>query len=104
MQGGHDTFAFAPNNGNDFVYDFCQGEDYIELAGFYKGPIPDNAAAAYLPAQALISFSDLNIQMVDTDGNGVVDSSVIDFYANTNDSVTVYGVTNLTASDFLILA
>ena len=67
------------------------------MDGFFikgNGHIPPQAAA-HIPPQAasnvLASFTDLNIQVVGTD-------SVIHFDAN--NSVTVLGVTGLTAADF----
>ncbi|MGB2597479.1 MAG: hypothetical protein WBC87_21460, partial [Pseudolabrys sp.] len=102
--GGHDTFAFRPNNGNDFIYDFHKGEDIIELGGFFKH-LPESAAdhlPANLPANALKqllqSFVNLNIETVDTDNNSVADSSIIHFDAN--NSITLVGVVGLTAADF----
>ncbi len=81
---GEDTFVFSPHNGRDYVYDFHQGQDIIELDGFSR--------------RRLASFSDLDIQTVDTDGDHVADSSLIQFdHAN---SVTVYGVIQLTDADF----
>jgi hypothetical protein len=101
--GGNDTFAFRPSNGNDFVYDFHKGEDIIELGGFYN--IPAKAAAhlpANIPSQALShilqTFSDLNIETVDTNSDTVADSSVI--HIDPSNSITVVGVTGLTAADF----
>jgi hypothetical protein len=97
---GHDTFVFSQNNGNDLINDFHQGEDIIELDGFFTNPhIPTNVSQhiPLLPAQAggnqglvLETFADLNI----TEANG---SSTIHFDAN--NSVTV-GVIGLTANDF----
>jgi serralysin len=94
-QFGHDTFVFDPQNGNDLINDFHQGEDIIELDGFFTIPVPTQAAQ-HIPPEAGISqfletFSDLNIEEV----NG---SSVIHFDAN--NSVTVVGVAGLTAADF----
>jgi Ca2+-binding RTX toxin-like protein len=95
---GHDTFVFGPNNGDDIINDFHQGEDIIEI---HATPIPINAAehipaqaAQHFPPQAVGSFSDLDIDVVGSD-------SIIHFGAE--DSVTVLGVTNLTADDFLFL-
>src|SRR6476620_2761586 len=93
--GGHDTYVFDQHNGNDVINDFQPGIDTIELDGFLKSHIPPQAAE-HLPPQAqahgvLESFTDLNI----TEANG---NSVIHFDAN--DSVTVVGVTGLTAADF----
>jgi hypothetical protein len=92
-QFGQDTFVFSHHNGNDLINDFHQGEDFIEID---SSPIPTHAAQ-HIPPQAqagnhiLETFSDLNIEEV----NG---NSVIHFDAN--NSVTVLGVTGLTASDF----
>lgn len=65
-----------------------------------------NVLPAQLPPQALSqllqSFSDLNIETVDTNNDSVADSSVIHFDAN--NSVTVVGVTGLTAADFHFVA
>ena len=95
ITGGHDTFAFRSDNGNDFIYDFRHNDgDIIELGGLYRIPIP-TSATTHLPKQAvshvLQSFSDLNIE---TDGI----SSVI--HLDAFNSITVFGVANLTASDF----
>jgi len=46
-------------------------------------------------------FRDLHIQTVDTNNDHIADSSVIHFDAS--DSVTVLGVTHLTAADFHFL-
>ena len=79
--GGHDTFVFGPHNGNDFIYDFHQGgEDFIEI-----------------DAKKPETFTDLNIQVVDANNDGTMDS-VIQF--DSHDSVTVYGVTGLQDADF----
>ena len=86
ITGGADTFVFGPRNGDDFIYDFHQGEDIIEIdASKAPGHFPE-------------TFSDLNIDQVDTDGSGTADSSIIHFDAH--NSVTVLGVTNLAPSDF----
>ena len=75
--GGADTFVFDKSNGEDFIYDFAQGQDIIELDLGKK-----------------LSFSDLNIEVVGSD-------SVI--HLSADDSVTVAGVTALTADDFLFV-
>jgi hypothetical protein len=79
---GHDTFVFSSGNGNDFIYDFHQGEDRIELDGFSFKPLE-------------------TIEEVDANEDGVLDSIIRFDDAN---SVTVYGVTKLAAADFLIVA
>lgn len=73
---GHDVFVFSSNNGNDTIHDFRQGEDKIELQGM-----------------SVASFDALmtHLQTVDT-------NTVITFESNT---ITVIGVTELTAADFL---
>jgi hypothetical protein len=101
---GHDTFVFGPNNGTDFVYDFRQGFDIFEIR---STPVP-GPAAANIPSQAAdqiqattnfpTTFSELDIELVDTNNDGNAESSVIQF-GGVN-SVTVYGVTGLTATDF----
>jgi hypothetical protein len=100
---GQDTFVFAPNNGNDTIFDYQRGVDNpIELDGFFTVPIPthaldhipQNAASHFLVPE---TFSDLNIQQVDANNDGITDS-VIHFAGN--NSVTVLGVTGLTAADF----
>jgi hypothetical protein len=102
--GGEDVFVFGPNNGNDFIYDFEQGRDLIEVNGMpfsLAVPIPTKAAAK-IPAegQAKLSkpfdFSDLDIEET-ADGD-----SVVHFDASNN--VTVYGVTGLTFDDFIFIA
>jgi Ca2+-binding RTX toxin-like protein len=95
--GGHDTFVFSQHNGDDIIHDFQQGIDAIEIN---TSPFPTQAAE-HIPPQAgsqfLETFTDLNIQEVDANTDGLTDS-VIHFDAN--NSVTVLGVTGLTANDF----
>jgi hypothetical protein len=82
--GGADTFAFGRHNGEDVIYDFnAQQGDKIEID------------TTHVPAKFPTSFADLNIQEV----NG---NSVIQF--DPHDSVTVVGVTGLTADDFHFVA
>jgi hypothetical protein len=84
--GGDDTFVLNFGNGTDFIHDFRKGEDRIELDGISE----------------LLPFEALNIKTVDTNNDGVADSSLINF--GDSNSVTVYNVTNLTAGDILIYA
>jgi hypothetical protein len=97
---GNDTFVFTQNSGNDFINDFQQGRDIVELKGFFREHIPEQALA-HVPERALNhlleSFKDLNIQTTDVNSDGKMDS-VIHF--DTNNTVTVYNVHHLTASDF----
>jgi hypothetical protein len=101
---GKNTFVFSPHNGVDYIYDFHQGQDTIELDGFFKAPLSEQARA-HIPPQAashlLASFSDLDIQAVDTNGDHVADSSLIQF--GHENSITVSGVTQLTDADFHFL-
>jgi hypothetical protein len=100
--GGNDTFVFAGAFGQDLVNDFHQGEDIIKFSGFYKIPAD---AVEHLPADIpprrsvafCCHFSDLTIEIVDTNSDNVLDS-VIHFDAS--NSVTVLGVTGLTDADF----
>ena len=79
--GGQDTFVFGSHNGDDIIHDFSQAElDIIEI------DVPTNGGGQFPQ-----TFADLNIEVVGTD-------SVIHFDAN--NSVTVLGVTGLTAADF----
>jgi Ca2+-binding RTX toxin-like protein len=73
---GQDVFVFSANNGTDTIHDFRHGEDKIEL----KGIGVDNF-------DALMS----HLQSGET-------NTVITFESNT---ITVIGVTELTAEDFL---
>jgi hypothetical protein len=82
---GQDTFVFGPRNGNDYIHDYHQGEDIIEINS----------------VRGVQSFENFNIQTVDVNGDGQMDNSVI--HLSANDSVTVYGVTGLTAADFNIV-
>jgi hypothetical protein len=75
---GHDVFVFAANNGNDTIHDFRQGEDKIELQGV--------GVASF---DALMTQSHLSLDSA---------NSVITFGTNT---ITVIGVTELTAADFM---
>lgn len=95
---GHDTFAFRPNNGNDFVYDFHHGEDKIELGGFGFAPIPEKALAKLTAKgfDAILGTKGVSIEQTNADGDSTLDS-VIHF--GTNNSVTVYDV-SLGAADF----
>jgi hypothetical protein len=102
---GNDTFVVGPNNGNDTIFDFQQGQDHIEIDSSLAGFLPTQAtdhmspnAVDNIPAGAgnfPTSFADLNVQEVN-------ENSVIQF--GTNDSVTVVGVTGLTADDFQFVA
>src|SRR5262249_15141869 len=98
VTGGHDTFAFRSNNGNDFVYDFHHGEDIIELGGFSKNLAKTGKNGTGADKAADKAFATLNIEKVDTNGDTVADSSVIHF--NGSNSVTVYGITDLGPADF----
>lgn len=81
MNGGNgaDTFVFAPTTGHDMIGDFQKGPDKMDLTAF--------------AAEGINSFTDLNIAT--TDGNSVIQ------FDDAND-ITVLGVTNLQASDFLL--
>lgn len=73
---GHDVFVFQANNGQDAINDFEQGKDMIELHGITGAESFDALAD-----KMTVSGSD----------------TVITFGANT---ITVVGVTALTAADF----
>jgi hypothetical protein len=93
-EGGQDTFVFGPNNGEDFIYDFQQGFDIIEINSIPATQLPAQAVA-HIPSQAgnfPESFEELDIDEVG--GN-----SVITFDAD--NSVTVVGVTGLAEADFM---
>jgi hypothetical protein len=88
--GGADTFVFDTRNGQDVIYDFSSAQgDIIEISSGKGG-------------HAVTSISDLNIQLVDTNGDNVPDSSQIVF--DSHDTVTVMNDTTLTASDFHFVA
>ena len=76
VTAGQDVFVFSANNGTDTIHDFRHGEDKIELKGI-----------------GVASFEELmsNLQSGET-------NTVITFESNT---ITVIGVTELTAADFL---
>jgi Ca2+-binding RTX toxin-like protein len=112
--GGADVFAFTPGNGQDQVMDFRHGEDRIELRDFwvvretvnntFKGSakawdnLPEHVQAKFLeagpPLIRKIGFGDLTIDVADG-------SSVIRF--EDGGTITVAGVTDLTAADFLFV-
>ena len=76
--GGSDTFVFAPYNGLDTIFDLEQGKDHLDLT-----------------ADATIGihqFSDLNIEVSGSD-------SIIHF--DSDNQVTIVGVTTLHTTDFL---
>jgi hypothetical protein len=75
---GQDVFIFSTNNGNDTIHDFRQGEDKIELQGIGVDSFDALMAASHLSQNSM--------------------NSVITFGDNT---ITVIGVTELTAADFL---
>lgn len=74
--GGADVFVFGANNGVDQIKDFESGHDKIEIKGI----------------AGIDDFGDLAVTYYD-------DKSVIDFGGG--NTVTVVGVTTLTASDFI---
>ena len=76
---GADTFVFAPTTGHDTIGDFQGGPDKIDVRAF--------------AAEDINSFADLNIAAAD--GNSVIQ------FDDAND-ITVLGVTELQASDFLL--
>jgi serralysin len=76
--GGADAFVFAPPNGHDTIGDFETGRDLIDLTAFAAADIHD--------------FSDLTIDA--TSGDSVIQFDV-------GNDITVAGVTQLRASDFL---
>jgi Ca2+-binding RTX toxin-like protein len=80
----HDTFVFAPNNGQDFIYDFQQGQDRIEVDG---GAVHD--------------FNDLLIEHLDANGDGITDSVV---HFDQTDTVTVYITRDTSTTTTLPLA
>jgi hypothetical protein len=76
--GGNDTFVFGGAFGQDFVYDFRQGEDKIEFQ-----------------VTGVADFGDLDIEFNGSD-------TVISTAASATDTVTLVGFTGtLTDSDFL---
>jgi Ca2+-binding RTX toxin-like protein len=75
---GQDVFVFSANNGIDTIHDFRQGEDKIELKGIGVASFAELMAAPHLSQDST--------------------NSVITFGSNT---ITVIGVTELTAADFL---
>jgi hypothetical protein len=104
--GGADTFVFGPKNGNDFIIDFQKGVDMIELDSS-PTHVPVHAAA-HIPAGAgnfPQTFADLNIQIVDANGDGIADASVIQFDAHNSVQVNGFDGSDaahtLEASDFL---
>lgn len=74
--GGADTFVFQDGSGADIVNSFDVAEDFLDVS-----------------AWGATSLSDLFI--------GVVGSDTLIFSADVSDSITVAGVTNLTASNFI---
>lgn len=73
---GQDVFVFSTNNGNDTIHDFRHGEDKIELKGI-----------------GVANFGELMSHLQSGETN-----TVITFESNT---ITVIGVTELTAADFV---
>lgn len=88
---GNDTFVFARFNGTDFIHDFEQGKDLIDLTGYASANIR--------------GFADLQ-PLITVTGEG----STITFGSHETgrfpgetvvDSIAVLGVATLTAGDFL---
>lgn len=77
---GHNTFVFAPGNGHDTIHDFLQGSDEIDLRA--------------LASEGVHGFGDL--QLAPTAG---VTGTVVRF--DGADDVTVAGIAELRATDFL---
>ncbi len=75
---GRDVFVFSANNGADTIYDFRHGEDKIELQGVGVNSFGALSAGGHLSVAGA--------------------DSVISFGSNT---ITLVGVTELTAEDFL---
>ncbi len=75
---GRDTFVFKTNNGQDKIFDFRSGEDKIEISGI----------------AGLADFSQLQMQITVQGGASII-------ALGTDDTVTVIGVTNLQAQDFI---
>jgi hypothetical protein len=74
--GGADTFVFGANNGADYIMDFEVGNDQIELNGI----------------AGIDDFGDLRLTFIGSD-------TLIDL--GDGNSVIVFGVTDLSASDFI---
>jgi len=81
---GNDTFVFGPHNGNDIINDFQLPDPQTSFAG----------DIIEIDSKKPMTFADLNIQPLDTNNDGILDSSVIQF--DPHDSVTVLGIPNLT--------
>jgi Ca2+-binding RTX toxin-like protein len=105
---GNDIFIATPNDGNDFIYDFHQGQDLIEVKDYHYliAPIPEDKQLK-LPEKAishlyrLYEFSNLRIEVADANSDGALDSII---HLDANNSVTAYNVSSLTAADFLFVA
>ena len=78
--GGADVFVFAPGHGADFIYDFTDGEDQIDLTGF----------------TGISGFDELTIASGD-------DGVTIDLTAHGGGTIRLDGfdIANLDADDFL---
>lgn len=105
---GADTFAFSENNGDDFIFDFEKGKDVIEVQMPGEMPLADKLpekALANISSRAVealtdeYAYSELVITEQYFDGHG--DSSVV--YFDAENSVTLYGVTDLSESDFVFV-
>ncbi len=100
---GSDTFVFRAFSGNDFIYDFDEDLDKIEVQ---RPPVllaPKGVILSHLLAGGKLvdkeayGFKHLTITEFEDDTHGA--SSVVAF--DSHNSVTVYGVTGLSESDFL---
>jgi serralysin len=88
---GDDTFVFARLNGTDFIHDFEQGKDLIDLTGYAAADIHD-----FADLQPLITVAgeDSTITFGSHQTGRFPGEMVVD-------SIAVLGVAALTAEDFL---
>jgi hypothetical protein len=123
-QGGYDTFVFAADNGLDFIYDFEQGKDHVDLSALDLIIPPGHVPVDKLPAQGLAGLENApptktDFEVLDSNGNGFLDDgdlyvsaasggqdTVIDLGAalggaSGEDTLTVMGVTALAEADLL---
>jgi serralysin len=88
---GNDTFVFARLNGTDFIHDFEQGKDLIDLTGYAAANIH-----GFADLQPLITVAgeDSTITFGSHQSGRFPGETVVD-------SIAVLGVAALTAEDFL---
>jgi hypothetical protein len=103
-QGGADSFVFGRKNGTDYIYDFEQGKDAIDLSALdlylRKGSTKTGFDALDSNANGVLDDGDKYVGVAD--GNTVIDLGAAQLGTSGVNLVTVMGTTGLNEADFLL--